>query len=217
MTESTFLNSLESEFLSVRSGTTSEWETTNPVLQASEFGLDSETKQIKFGDGQTAWLDLPYLVSSETIGEISSGDHTHEPEPMSIFRGGRKFPSDLDATSVDPADSITGELELASTCMVLHVVTEYPTRVRVYMDSASQTADELRAIGDEPIGGNHGVLMDLVTTEDDLVWTNLNTVFSKYEGYPQDTIFPITLTNLDDQARVITATFAYVQLEGQLN
>lgn len=202
MTESTFLNSLESEVLSIRSGTTSEWQATNPVLQASEFGLDSETKQIKVGDGQTAWHDLPYLVSSETIGEIS--------------RSGRKFPSDLDATSVDPADSITGELELASTCMVLHVVTEYPTRVRVYMDSASQTADELRAIGDEPIGGNHGVLMDLVTTEDDLVWTNLNTVFSKYEGYPQDTIFPITLTNLDDQARVITATFAYVQLEGQL-
>jgi len=216
MTESTFLNSLESEVLSIRSGTTSEWQATNPVLQASEFGLDSETKQIKVGDGQTAWHDLPYLVSSETIGEISSGDHTHEPEPYTIYRAGHQFPSDLDATSVDPNDSITGELELASTCMVLHVATEYPTRVRVYMDSASQIADELRAIGDEPTGGNHGVLMDLVTTESDLLWTNLNTVFSKYEGYMEETTFTITLTNLDDEARIIKATFSWLPLEGIL-
>lgn len=57
------------------------WELINPVLAAGEIGIESDTKQFKFGDGITQWNSLPYASSgggggsfSPTIFEITYGE-----------------------------------------------------------------------------------------------------------------------------------------------
>ncbi len=40
--------------------TRSQWATLNPVLMAGEPGLESDTKNLKIGDGRSAWASLPY-------------------------------------------------------------------------------------------------------------------------------------------------------------
>lgn len=55
------------------------WELINPVLAAGEIGIESDTKQFKFGDGITQWNSLPYTSGeggggSSTIFEITYGE-----------------------------------------------------------------------------------------------------------------------------------------------
>jgi len=41
--------------------TRSQWTAQNPILMAGEPGLESETENLKIGDGRTAWNTLPYF------------------------------------------------------------------------------------------------------------------------------------------------------------
>ena len=58
--------------IQLRRGTTSQW-TSNIVLSAGEVGVNTETKQIKVGDGSTTWGALPYFASG-TITSITAGN-----------------------------------------------------------------------------------------------------------------------------------------------
>ena len=44
-----------------KANTRSQWSATNPVLLAGEPGLESDTENLKIGDGRTAWSCLPYF------------------------------------------------------------------------------------------------------------------------------------------------------------
>lgn len=63
--------------IQVRRGTTSEWNSTNTVLSAGEWGLDTTTKRYKIGDGLTAWNSLPYASilpsSNDLVGNSGVG------------------------------------------------------------------------------------------------------------------------------------------------
>jgi hypothetical protein len=37
------------------------WTSVNPVLASSEIGYETDTKKVKFGDGVSPWVSLPYL------------------------------------------------------------------------------------------------------------------------------------------------------------
>jgi hypothetical protein len=54
---------LTSGNLLFKRGSTSEWNTTNPVLSIEEIGIElsGEGVKVKFGDGATTWSDLPYF------------------------------------------------------------------------------------------------------------------------------------------------------------
>ena len=41
--------------------TRSQWAATNPVLLAGEPGIESDTENLKIGDGRSAWSGLPYF------------------------------------------------------------------------------------------------------------------------------------------------------------
>jgi hypothetical protein len=58
--------------IQLRRGTTSQW-TNNIVLSAGEVGVNTETKQIKVGDGSTTWGALPYFASG-TITSVTAGN-----------------------------------------------------------------------------------------------------------------------------------------------
>lgn len=44
--------------IQLRRGTASEWSAANPTLSAGELGVESDTGNLKFGDGATAWNDI---------------------------------------------------------------------------------------------------------------------------------------------------------------
>lgn len=52
-----------------RRGSASQWAVTNPVLESGELGVELDTKNIKLGDGRTAWNNLSY-VGGAVPGEV---------------------------------------------------------------------------------------------------------------------------------------------------
>ncbi len=48
-----------------RRGTSGDWASANPVLADGELGFENDTKIIKFGDGVTAWNDLPVAAAGD--------------------------------------------------------------------------------------------------------------------------------------------------------
>jgi hypothetical protein len=57
--------------LRMRGGTADEWTAANPVLLAREFGIETNTRRMKMGDGSTAWASLPYfLAASDVRGQV---------------------------------------------------------------------------------------------------------------------------------------------------
>lgn len=103
----------------------------------------------------------------------------------------------------------SGVITLAKTFMVLSVTTNYPARVRLYTDIESRDADAARAIGTDPTG-NHGLIMDLVTTTEDLTWKHLCVAGSVFD---ETTSCPIIVSNLDSVSRSIVATINWIQME----
>jgi hypothetical protein len=45
-----------------RRGTAAQWEGLNPILEAGEIGFESDTTNLKVGDGTTTWDDLTYVA-----------------------------------------------------------------------------------------------------------------------------------------------------------
>lgn len=46
----------------LRRDTAANWTTVNPTLGPGEPGVESDTRLVKYGDGITAWVDLPYAA-----------------------------------------------------------------------------------------------------------------------------------------------------------
>lgn len=48
--------------IQLRRGSAARWAELDPVLASGEPGLETDTRRLKFGDGATAWNDLPYAT-----------------------------------------------------------------------------------------------------------------------------------------------------------
>ena len=48
-------------------GLASAWTRVNPVLEKGQMGVETDTNKFKFGDGTTAWNDLPYAGIAEKL------------------------------------------------------------------------------------------------------------------------------------------------------
>lgn len=55
------------EEIQLRHGTSGQWTTANPVLNVGEAGVETDTGQIKVGDGSTAWNSLLYVGSPVVV------------------------------------------------------------------------------------------------------------------------------------------------------
>lgn len=49
--------------IKLRRGTTAQWSSANPTLALGEVGIDTDLKQLKVGDGATAWSSLAYATA----------------------------------------------------------------------------------------------------------------------------------------------------------
>lgn len=54
--------------IKIRRGTAAAWTAANPVLEAGEPGLETDTNQVKYGDGVTAWDSLDYALNGSLDG-----------------------------------------------------------------------------------------------------------------------------------------------------
>lgn len=50
--------------LALRNDTAANWKTANPILIKGEAAYETDTKKLKFGDGTTAYNDLPYFMGN---------------------------------------------------------------------------------------------------------------------------------------------------------
>lgn len=75
-----------------------DWTSDNPVLEDGQFGVETDTLKVKFGDGTTAWNSLGYLYgaalahAAATVADTSTID-------MSI--SGQQISGDVKANSID--------------------------------------------------------------------------------------------------------------------
>lgn len=100
-----------------------------------------------------------------------------------------------------------GTVSLGKNYLLTNVATDVPARVRVYLDNTTRDADESRAAGVLPTG-DHGVMLDLVTTVGDLSWSLSPSVASHCA-----TTAGISVTNLSGSAGAVTVTFTELVLE----
>ena len=56
--------------IKIRRDTATNWTSTNPVLGAGEWALESNTKKVKLGDGTTAWTSLAYFGNLEALDNV---------------------------------------------------------------------------------------------------------------------------------------------------
>jgi hypothetical protein len=61
-----------------------EWVSKNPILQAGELGIESDTQKYKIGDGVTKWSNLSY-VSGITVDESISSTSTNPVQNKVIY------------------------------------------------------------------------------------------------------------------------------------
>jgi hypothetical protein len=54
--------------IQIRRDTADNWTNTNPVLAQGEPGLETDTRKIKYGDGNSYWVDLSYSAAGVDIG-----------------------------------------------------------------------------------------------------------------------------------------------------
>jgi hypothetical protein len=69
--------------IQVRRGTTSEWNSADPVLNEGEIGYNVTLGQIKVGDGESTWSELYYLVNSESL-DTSLGTYILDSEKSAV-------------------------------------------------------------------------------------------------------------------------------------
>jgi hypothetical protein len=50
-----------SYLIQFRSDTADNWTTANPTLAIGEPGFETDTGKLKIGNGETAWINLPYI------------------------------------------------------------------------------------------------------------------------------------------------------------
>ncbi|GHS88602.1 hypothetical protein AGMMS49957_10390 [Synergistales bacterium] len=57
----------ETKVIIVNKGSTTEWANQVRPLEQGEFGYDSDTKELKIGDGVKTWEQLPNRIAAQVV------------------------------------------------------------------------------------------------------------------------------------------------------
>lgn len=58
----------------LRQDTSVNWNSNNPILLSGEFGYETDTNKVKFGNGISKWDELSYFQPGPTGPEGATGD-----------------------------------------------------------------------------------------------------------------------------------------------
>lgn len=195
--------------IQIRRGTAAEWVTANPILAEGEPAKETDTGKIKFGDGVTAWNDLPYLVADSAGGGTGGGTGGG-----GTGGGGVTPRTTGGVTTASLADKAneTGTVSLATGYRLAEIETSVPCRVRLYATVAQRDADLLRASGDDPVE-DHGLIFEFLSNT-----SLLGAVLSPMvDGYsledPPSPDIPYTITNLSGSAAPVTVSLVWQRTE----
>ena len=70
--------------IKIKRGTSVSWTARNPILEAGEPGFETDTGQLKLGDGISPWNDLPYTGE----GGILLDAHVNSLLPHPVYDDG---------------------------------------------------------------------------------------------------------------------------------
>lgn len=98
--------------IQIRRDTSTNWEANNPVLAIGEPGLETDTFIIKYGDGSSAWNDLPYAnidsLADFTTTDLREGTNLY-------FTNARVYANTLSAGFVSNTYATNAQLALYAT------------------------------------------------------------------------------------------------------
>lgn len=91
-----------------RRDTAANWTSTNPVLSAGEFGLETDTNKLKFGNGSTAWNSLAYASGAGGVIVSETAPSTPESGMMWFSSSEAKTYIYYDSAWVELSPAIAG-------------------------------------------------------------------------------------------------------------
>ena len=56
-----------------RRDTSANWTSVNPILAQGEIGLETDTMKLKWGNGTSHWVAIPYFTGSGWSGQVTKG------------------------------------------------------------------------------------------------------------------------------------------------
>lgn len=136
-----------------RNDTTTNWESTNPILALGEIGIDTTLKQFKIGDGTSTWNNLSYAGggSSSELDAYIEGISNDNNITLTPVDGKALI---LDAPMIAVGENLVNEINGENTQLYLKqgdiegdgiVVTKTATGVKLGADLSGKE-DELTAI-----------------------------------------------------------------------
>ncbi len=72
--------------IQLRRGESGQWESADPILAAGEIGIETDTRRIKFGDGETHWNDIEYAIVNNNGTPLTSDDY-NQPDGVAQLDG----------------------------------------------------------------------------------------------------------------------------------
>lgn len=135
-------------------------------------------------------------------------------EPLMLGGGYARYSKELnpDPGTVGAGASVTGAVELYASVRLWKIKTSRPARVRMYPTADQRDADLPRGVGIKPPAGNHGRLLEVVTTAAFLELF-LSPVVDMSSVANTDANFYYAIQNLDAVQGPVIVTFSYFRTE----
>jgi len=118
-----------------RRGTSTQWQTANPILNEAEIGFEIDTNQFKIGDGTNHWNDLSYFVD-ETALSTSLGDYV-ETDLLGVANG----VATLNSSGVLESSQLPDISDIPTRLIVTQIDT-FGNIVETYSDISTLAFDE---------------------------------------------------------------------------
>ena len=115
------------------------------------------------------------------------------------------------ASIADDAEADIAFANLGVSYCLYSMQTDYASRVRIYKDAASRTADQSRPQGTDPTEGS-GVIAEFITSSANTFVTT-PAIFGFVDNRPTETEIPVRVTNLSGSTSPITITLTGLKLE----
>lgn len=150
--------------IQMRRGTSTQWNTADPILNEGEIGYNSTLGQIKVGDGSTIWSELTYLATESElntslegyieitekgavsgVAELDANKNVLTRESV-IFEGATTNSYQLTLTATDPTADRTITFPDASGTLVIS--SDYGSGIGTWLATPS-SANLLSAMTDE--------------------------------------------------------------------
>lgn len=160
------------------------------------------------------------LIPATATSVLSANIEDHRISALAFFTTSDALPTrvelDFDSGSLangEEEDAIS--LGLTTGARAIKFEADAECRFRLYMSSADRAADAARPIGTDPTG-DHGLIMEIVTTAGELSFRLSPQVsFSAFANptYPYGNTFYVAIQNLSGGTTTINCILTYVQTE----